>query len=136
MRILIVDDESSSRAILRNILSKYGACDLAETGDDAYRKFIVAHGEIHPFGLITLDITMPGLDGNETLARIRRWEEAYRCYQCSVTAKILMVTGQQSSASVFRSFRQGAEDYICKPVRADAVTAALAKLGVAPLAAA
>lgn len=135
MRILIVDDETTSLELLARCLAPYGTCERATSGEDAYRQFILAHGDLQPFSLITLDIGMPGIDGNETAGRIRRWEEAYRCHQCSVTAKLLMVTAGASDASPFRSFREGAEGYIKKPVSPPKLAHVLAELGFSPQAA-
>lgn len=130
MRILIVDDEATSREVLKRMLRSYGECEAASSGEDAYREFILAHGAMQPFSLITLDIAMGGIDGNETARRIRRWEDAYRVHQCSIEAKLLVITSGVASVSPFRSFRQGAEAYVKKPVDAEALENVLLLLGV------
>jgi DNA-binding response OmpR family regulator len=78
-RILIVDDEESIRLLYREELEEEGfEVELAKNGEEALEKL--------PFfkpDLITLDIKMPGMDGIETLKRIRESERQLPIIMCS-----------------------------------------------------
>jgi DNA-binding response OmpR family regulator len=78
-RILIVDDEESIRLLYREELEEEGfEVEVAKNGEEALEKL--------PFfkpDLITLDIKMPGMDGIETLKRIRESERQLPIIMCS-----------------------------------------------------
>jgi DNA-binding NtrC family response regulator len=62
--------------------------------------------ELHP-NLIILDLAMPGMSGLETLRRIKAWDSQTR---------VVMVTGHYSIETAVEAIREGAADYICKPI--------------------
>ena len=74
MKILIVEDEASSRHLLKSLLSGYGACELAEDGPVAVEMFKAALSSGQHYDLVTLDIKLPTMDGMEVLRSIRRIE--------------------------------------------------------------
>jgi two-component system chemotaxis response regulator CheY len=76
MRILIVDDDFSSRLILQEMLSPYGECDVAVNGTQAVEAFMLAWHEDRRYDLICLDIMMPDVDGQVVLKGIRSMEES------------------------------------------------------------
>ena len=132
MNILIVDDEEISRDKVSNLLSEYGECTLAEEGSDALCQFGFAHGEGKPFDLITMDIDMPGLRGQDVVKALRRWETRHGVLdsQGRKTVKIVMLTSMSDTGSIFGSFRQFCDDYIVKPVMPEKIKASLAKMGL------
>ncbi|MCS7303891.1 MAG: response regulator [Thermoguttaceae bacterium] len=129
MRALIVDDDYVSRSKLKALLAPYADCDAAPDGPIALQLFQKAHEERCPYDLITLDIDMPGMNGQETLQRIRRWEADYR--NCK-EAKVLMVTIRDAPEDIVLSFREGCEWYLIKPVNAEKVRNALQRLELLP----
>jgi two-component system chemotaxis response regulator CheY len=74
MKILIVDDDLVSRSKMEVLMSTYGECILAENGREAVSEYKRAWDLGEHFNLVTLDIEMPGMDGRETLTRIRELE--------------------------------------------------------------
>lgn len=102
-RILIVDDAAFMRMMIRDILTKnnFEVAGEATNGDEAVTKFI----ELQP-DLVTLDITMPGMDGVSVLKKIREQDPAARVVMCSAM-------GQQ--AMVVEAIQNGARDFINKP---------------------
>lgn len=102
-RILIVDDAAFMRMMIRDILTKnnFEVAGEATNGDEAVTKFI----ELQP-DLVTLDITMPGMDGVSVLKKIREKDPAARVVMCSAM-------GQQ--AMVVEAIQNGARDFINKP---------------------
>ena len=72
LRILVVDDNASAREILQNILQslKFDATAVS-SGSQAIGELEQAHIEHRPYGLVLMDWMMPGMDGVETIKRIR-----------------------------------------------------------------
>ena len=72
LRILVVDDNASAREILQNILLslKFEATAVS-SGGEAIGELEQAQIERHPYGLVLMDWMMPGMDGVETIKRIR-----------------------------------------------------------------
>jgi len=114
MRILVVDDELVSRKKLQKILSYLGECGEVEDGKSAIGAFKEALKAGNPFDLITLDISMPEMDGTEVLMELRELEK-----QAGVTeaekAVIMMVTSHSEKQQIVTSISAGCDDYIIKP---------------------
>ncbi|MDU4697780.1 MULTISPECIES: response regulator [Paenibacillus] len=118
-RILIVDDAAFMRMMIRDILTKNGfeVVGEAQDGAQAIEKF----KELHP-DLITMDITMPEMDGIAALKEIKKLDPNARVIMCSAM-------GQQ--AMVIDAIQAGAKDFIVKPFQSDRVIEAINKtLGV------
>ncbi|MEE9609809.1 MAG: response regulator, partial [Desulfatiglandales bacterium] len=129
LRILIVDDEFVSRKKAQKIMSQYGECDSATGGTEALEASLLAHEEGNPYDLVTMDISMPDMDGVEALKRIRAWEESQNI-QIGKGVKVIMVTASKTSDSVLSSFNEGCEAYIVKPFNKENLLAALKELGL------
>src|SRR3984885_3214253 len=104
-RILIVDDISDNRTILTRRFQRAGFYVVeADNGLTAIE--LIAQG---PFDLVLLDVMMPGIDGIETLKRIRD--------QRSPSAlPVIMVTAKSESSNIVDALELGANDYVTKPV--------------------
>ncbi|HBA86218.1 MAG TPA: response regulator [Verrucomicrobia bacterium] len=116
MRILIVDDDYVSRTKLKALLSAYGDCDAVYDGQIAFDFFIKAWDDHAPYGLITMDVDMPGARGQDVVDRLRSWEADKQCYKSDKEAKILMVSAMKDADSVVKSFSKGCENYLIKPI--------------------
>ena len=103
-RILIVDDEPDIGRILSHILRAAGFEAVAVDGGRA----ALAHLAASATDLVLLDVTMPELDGFETLRRIR---------EAPATARlpVLMLTAYTGAADQSRAESLGADDFIAKP---------------------
>ncbi len=105
-RVLIVDDESSARSALSEILSDEGY--KVRTAADGFRALAAAN-EFAPDVVLT-DLKMPGMDGLELLQRLAK--------DFSETAVILM-TAFGAVESAVSAMRAGATDYLVKPLNSD-----------------
>ncbi len=105
-KILIVDDSRTSRKILRAILEENGHEIIAEAvnGEDGLEKFRETVPE-----LTTMDITMPVMDGIESLKRIRELDS---------NAKVIMVTAAGQKSKMVDALRFGASEFLAKPYEA------------------
>ena len=72
LRILVVDDNANAREIIQNILISFNFNpSTASNGDEAIAQMKEAQNQGSPYGLVLMDWMMPGLDGLETIKRIR-----------------------------------------------------------------
>ena len=131
MRILIVDDDAKNRKILETLLQPVGETMTAEDGSEALMAFRDAWQQWRPFGLIMLDVMMPGMTGEEALESIRELERD-RKVEPEFHSKIVMVTAASDKEIVTRCFQLGCNDFIAKPFDFDTVYQKLAKLGILP----
>ncbi len=127
-RILIVEDEVTTRLTLQRCLEKYGECVCVNDGFEGLIAYSLALEEGVPFDLICLDIMMPNLDGNEVLRQVRKAEDDREVNSLQRSAKVIMITSEDSSESVLGSFREGCEGYIVKPVKFEQLEATVTKV--------
>jgi two-component system chemotaxis response regulator CheY len=71
MRVLIVEDDFTSRLLLQRVLLSYGTCDFAVDGKAVIDSYGPALKENDHCDLVCKDIMHPKIDGHETLRRIR-----------------------------------------------------------------
>ncbi len=130
MRILIVEDDFTTRRILKRFLSPYGDCDVVVDGGEAVLAFRLAWEEGRPFDLICLDIMMPNVDGHEALRRIRDMEKGMGI-KPSDEVKVIMVTALGDPKTVVKAFYHGgATSYLVKPIDKRQLIEEMAGLGL------
>ena len=115
-RILIVDDSRTSRKIPRNILEAAGHTIAGEAmdGQDGLNKYKALSPDI-----VTLDITMPIMDGLEALKRIRTEDPE---------ARIIMVTAAGQQNKMIDAIKLGASEFVTKPFESDEILKMVNKL--------
>lgn len=115
-KVLIVDDAAFMRIKLKDILEKnnYEVVGEAENGIEAIEKY----KEVSP-DIVTMDITMPEMDGVEALKEIKAFD---------ANAKILMCSAMGQQSMVMDAIRAGAVDFIVKPFDTERVIHALDKV--------
>ncbi len=103
--ILIVDDEPMTRDMLRMMLELAGYhIREAEDGLDALRQIDTAVPD-----LVLLDVMMPGLDGFEVCATLRRMPE-------TAALPVIMLSAKSAQESIQRGLAAGANKYLTKPI--------------------
>lgn len=115
-KIMIVDDSKTSRRILKGILEECGhevICE-AENGEIGYLKY----KELKP-DIVTMDITMPKMDGLECLKLIKHVDE---------DAKVVMVTAAGQKDKMVEAIKNGAAEFLSKPFEKESIKKALDKL--------
>ncbi|AWI12160.1 MULTISPECIES: response regulator [Bacillaceae] len=114
-RILIVDDAAFMRMMIKDILVKNGYEVVGEASDGA--QAVEKFKELNP-DLVTMDITMPEVDGIAALKQIRAIDP---------NAKVIMCSAMGQQAMVIDAIQAGAKDFIVKPFQADRVLEAIKK---------
>jgi len=115
MRVLIVEDHLKMAALLRRGLEEEGyACDTASKGEDAVWMAAATN-----YDAITLDVMLPGIDGFETVRRMR---------DNDVWSPVLMLTARDALEDRVSGLDTGADDYLVKPFALDELLARLRAL--------
>jgi len=130
MRVLIVDDDYVSRVKLASFFNSLGQSDCAPRGDIAVSLFEEAHKELVPYDLVTVDIEMPGIHGQEVVDKMRQIERTLEI-EASNQVKILMVTAKTAIKEVSSSYNKGCDGYLTKPATPEELRRSLKDLGVA-----
>ena len=115
-RVLIVDDASFMRMSIKNMLANYDfeIVGEAENGVMAIEKY----KELQP-DIVTMDITMPEMDGLEALREIKKIDPG---------ASVVMVSALGQEASMKEAIIYGAKGFIVKPFKEEMLISALSKL--------
>ena len=113
--ILVVDDEAAIRESLKDWLMEDGySVALAIDGEDA-----IAMVGASEYDVILLDLKMPGIDGLETMRRIK---------EISPDSEVLMMTAYASVDTAVQAMKEGAFDYLVKPFDPDEVELQIKKI--------
>lgn len=129
MRILIVDDDYVSRTKLKALFSSYGDCDVAPNGKLALALFDIAGDEGMPYDLISLDVEMPGLTGQDVVREVRKLEK-FKKIPSESFVKILMVTIKKDPVNVASAYHGGCTEYCPKPITPKNARKALQNMGL------
>lgn len=117
-KVLVVDDMSTMRRIVKNVLKQIGFSDLteAENGQDALTK-LKGGG----FGLVVSDWNMPVMLGIDLLRAIRADPELKNL-------PFLMVTAEAQKENIIEAVQAGVSNYVVKPFTAEALQGKLEKI--------
>jgi len=113
--ILLVDDSKTSRKILKTILEDAGHTIVAEAsnGEEGVDLFIEKKPDV-----VTLDITMPVMDGIEALKQMKLMDK---------NAKIIMVSAASQKSKMLEAIKYGATDFIAKPFEPEQIVKTVLK---------
>ena len=114
-RILITDDALFMRVTLKNILTQRGFEVVGEAQNG--RESVEMYQSLKP-DLVTMDITMPEMDGLQALKEIKAIDP---------NAKVIMCTAMGQKNMVVEAIQAGAKDFIVKPFQPDRVVDAVKK---------
>jgi two-component system chemotaxis response regulator CheY len=108
-KILVADDSTVMRRSLMLILTKGGhtVVGQAVNGDQA----CILYNQLKP-DLVTMDITMPGMDGIEALSKILKSDPS---------AKVIMISALDQKKMILEAIEHGAKHYLVKPFKDDKV---------------
>ncbi|WP_138202705.1 response regulator [Haloimpatiens lingqiaonensis] len=115
-KVLIVDDAAFMRMMIKDILEKNGYEVVGEANNGI--KAVELYKSEKP-DVVTMDITMPDMDGIEAVKAIKNIDPA---------AKIIMCSAMGQQTMVMDAIKAGAKDFIVKPFQADRVLEAIKKV--------
>lgn len=115
-KILVVDDAMFMRTVLKKMLEEMGheVIGEAKNGKEAIEKTVELNPEI-----VTLDITMPGMDGLTALPKILEKKS---------DTKVIMASAMGQKGMVIKAIKEGAKDFIVKPFDQEAVEKSIKKV--------
>ncbi|HLG44338.1 MAG TPA: chemotaxis response regulator CheY [Nitrospirales bacterium] len=118
MKVLVVDDMSTMRRIVRNILKQLGVGNVveAENGSDALSKL-----RADKFDFVVSDWNMPVMAGIELLRKIRADEQLKHI-------PVLMVTAEAQKENLVEAIQAGVSNYVVKPFTAEIIKQKLDKI--------
>lgn len=118
MKILVVDDMSTMRRIVKNIMKQLGFAnvDEAENGQDALDKL-----RAEPYGFVVSDWNMPVMTGIDMLRAIRADEKLK-------SIPVLMVTAEAQKENLVEAIQAGVSNYIVKPFTAEVLQEKMGKI--------
>ena len=114
--ILIIDDSKTSRKVLRNLLETNGHTIIGEAENGEIG--VVMFKDLNP-DIVTMDITMPVLDGIEALKLIINEDK---------NAKVVMVTAAGQKNKMVDALKFGASEFIAKPFEPEQITDIIGKV--------
>jgi two-component system, chemotaxis family, chemotaxis protein CheY len=115
-KVLIVDDAAFMRMMIKDILEKNGFEVVGEANNGL--KAVELYKKERP-DVVTMDITMPDMDGIEAVKQIKSFDP---------NAKVIMCSAMGQQTMVMDAIRAGARDFIVKPFQADRVIEAIRKV--------
>jgi len=117
-KILIVDDSATDRQFLSDLLAKKGfTVTTAENADDAFKKVKASRPD-----LVLMDVVMPGQNGFQATRALTKDEE-------TKNIPVILCTSKNQETDKVWGMRQGARDYVVKPVNEKDLLAKIAALG-------
>lgn len=118
MKILIVDDFSTMRRIIKNLLRDLGFTNTSEADDGTTALPMLQSGD---FELLITDWNMPGMQGIELLRQVRSDDKL-------AELPVLMVTAEQKRDQIVEAAQAGVNGYIVKPFTAQTLKEKLDKI--------
>ncbi len=115
-KIMVVDDTAFMRMMLKNIITAHGYEVVEEVGNGL--EAVEKYGKAKP-DLVTMDITMPEMDGITAIKEIKKIDP---------DAKIIVCSAMGQKSLVIDALEAGAKDFIVKPFESQRVTNALDKV--------
>ncbi len=116
LKLMIIDDSNIIRGKISRALTRHNmtVVSTAANGEEAMERF-----KPNPPDVITMDLTMPRMDGLECIRKIK---------QIKPDIKILVVSALADKATAIQALKEGAQGFLCKPFTDDELTEAIDEL--------
>ena len=118
MKILVVDDFSTMRRIIKNLLRDLGFSNIEEADDGSTALPMLKNGD---FDFLITDWNMPAMQGIDLLKEIRKDQEL-------ASLPVMMVTAESKKDQIFEAARAGVNGYIVKPFTAQTLKEKIEKI--------
>ncbi|MBU1221221.1 response regulator [Myxococcota bacterium] len=116
MKMLIVEDEFASSAMLEFFLEPFGQVDIAVSGANAIDLLQKSFSENDRYMLLCIDIGLPDINGQDLLEKLRKFESESGI-SIQERSIVFMTTAQGDPKNVSKAFYNQCDEYILKPVR-------------------
>jgi len=112
MKILLVEDDLTSRMFMEKYLSRYGEIEIATNGLEAIEMVEGKTTSHESYDLICMDVMMPKIDGLKALKAIKAIEKKFKVK----TSKVIMTTALNDNSTVSEAYALGCHAYAWKPI--------------------
>jgi len=129
MKILIVEDEYTSRMIIKSSLEKYGTCSIKANGTDTLKTIREAYQKNEPFDLICMDINLPDINGLKLVEKIRTIE-INKDIPVEKQTKIFIITGHANKDAIKEASELKCNEFIVKPISEQKLKECIEKHGI------
>jgi two-component system chemotaxis response regulator CheY len=130
MKALIIDDDPISRLFFEEVLAPHASTLCTATGAEGVVAFNQALCSGNRSDAVLMDILMPGMDGHQTLEKIRNLERE-ACLPADAESVVIMVSSLNNAQNVNRAFFQGgAMSFLAKPVDPEELLGELRKFAL------
>jgi len=120
IRILIIEDDASTSALLRHLLKKHGPCMVAGTARDGFAAFLKAWEQSQPYQILFLDLHLPDLSGLSILSALRRFESDRRVPH-NRRCLVVVSTASDDLEDIKAALVLEADGYLVKPLSPEAI---------------
>lgn len=131
MRILIAEDDYTSRKFIYKFLSNYGDCDMVIDGREAVEAYLMGLNTKKEYDLICLDIMTSDINGYEVLSAIRSIEKQHKIPD-ELCAKVVMTVTPTNQQHKEKAFALGCTAFIDKPINSTEFEAVFQQMGMIP----
>lgn len=129
LKVLIVEDDPTSAAVLKQYLRDLAEITEADSGSAAIDMVRTAFASSEPFDAVLLDIMMPTMNGLEILGELRALEKS-RGIEPSDRMRIIMTTALSDTDSYMRAFSEECSGFLVKPIGKERFRAEFERLGL------
>ncbi len=131
MKILIIDDDASSRQMFRAYFEQFGQCDTSSQGYDGITAYKNAINQGQAYDLVVIDIILPDLSGDKIMEIIRTEEDLHKISDLS-RSKIVLTTSldDEINRQIAEKLTKGLETYYVKSFAVEGLSEKLAELGI------
>lgn len=126
MRVLLIEDNKLVAQVAKKVLETHGTVELVASGEEGLRRLEASWNEPAPYQVAFIDLGLPGLDGEQTVAELRRLEaEAGRGRM-----PVVVLTGKDDKEAIHNCFEAGCDYYLVKPLSKDKLQSTLKNLNL------
>ncbi len=129
MRILILEDDTTTQELLKSLLEPCSDLTIADNTMDAIDAFAESLTSFFYYNVVLIDIGLPDIDGVKALQILRKFEKV-KAINTSNKTKIVIMTATADEQKVKEALKNGCNGFIIKPITKESLNKKLLPFGV------